>query len=76
LRQQPWLRIALSFWDGGTRDYFTTGGPSQVIVDRDLGKNRQEGTIIDLSSVAAKRRYASSDRHVKLEVLAWGNGNT
>jgi len=48
-----------------------------VIVDRGpYGKNRQEGAIIDLSPVAAKRlgMLRVGQARVKLEVLAWGNG--
>jgi len=48
-----------------------------VIVDRGpYGKNRQEGAIIDLSPVAAKilGMLRVGQARVKLEVLAWGNG--
>src|SRR5207247_1786529 len=48
-----------------------------VIVDRGpYGKNRQEGAIIDLSPVAAKKlgMLRVGQARVKLEVLAWGNG--
>src|SRR5262245_34203581 len=48
-----------------------------VIVDRGpYGKNRREGTIIDLSRAAAEKLDIIKRGHarVKLEVLLWGNG--
>ena len=49
-----------------------------VIVDRGpYGKNRREGAIIDLSRAAAAQLGAIRDGQVrvKVEVLAWGDGN-
>jgi peptidoglycan lytic transglycosylase len=48
-----------------------------VIVDRGpYGKNRREGTIIDLSRAAAEKLGIIKRGHarVKLEVLLWGDG--
>ena len=48
-----------------------------VIVDRGpYGKNRREGAIIDLSPASAKKlgMFQLGQARVKLEVLAWGNG--
>ena len=48
-----------------------------VIVDRGpYGKNRREGAIIDLSPAAARKidMIKRGQARVKLEVLAWGNG--
>jgi len=48
-----------------------------VIVDRGpFGKNRREGTIIDVSPSAAERLgiLKTGQARVKLEVLVWGNG--
>ena len=48
-----------------------------VIVDRGPhGKNWEEGAIIDLSPAAAQKlgMVRVGQAHVKLEVLAWGNG--
>ena len=48
-----------------------------VIVDRGpFGKNRREGAIIDVSPSAAERLgiLRTGQSRVKLEVLAWGDG--
>jgi len=48
-----------------------------VIVDRGpYGKNRREGAIIDVSPSAAERLgiLKTGQARVKLEVLAWGDG--
>src|SRR5262245_16004614 len=48
-----------------------------VIVDRGpFGKNRREGAIIDVSPAAAERLgiLRTGQSRVKLEVLAWGDG--
>jgi rare lipoprotein A len=50
-----------------------------VIVDRGpYGRNRREGAIIDLSRAAAVklRMIRDGQVHVKVEVLAWGDGIT
>ena len=50
-----------------------------VIVDRGpYGKNQHEGAIIDLSPAAAKKIgiIERGQARVRIEVLAWGNGET